>query len=69
MISNGNIFTIYESLLQNVMNTFPTIYQNKTKILGKMRKFRIQLQEKVSSIKCAQAIETLFLAELIKVLQ
>ena len=32
MIINADIFTIYESLLQNVINILPTIYQNKTKV-------------------------------------
>ena len=38
MINNVNIFTMYESLLQNV-KLLPTIKQNKTKVPGKIRKF------------------------------
>ena len=41
MINNVNIFTIYESLLQNVIKILPAIQHNKTKVLGKMRKFWI----------------------------
>ena len=41
MIRNVNIFTIYESLLQNVTKILPTIYHNKTKVPRKMRKFRV----------------------------
>ena len=32
------------------------IYQNKTKVPGKMGKFQVLLKGKVSSINCAQAI-------------
>ena len=41
MIKNVIIFTIHESLLQNVMNILPTIYLNKTKVLGEINKFRV----------------------------
>ena len=51
-----NIFAIYESLLLNVMKILPTIYENKTKVPGKIRKFRAYLQGNVSSINRAQAI-------------
>ena len=39
MINNVNI--IYESLIENVMKTLPTIYQQETKASGKTSKFRV----------------------------
>ena len=42
------------------MKILPTICHSKTKVSSKTRKCGVQLYEKVSSIKCAQAIETLF---------
>lgn len=39
MINNVNI--IYESLIENVMKTLPTIYQKETKSSGKTSKFRV----------------------------
>ena len=39
MINHVNIFTIYESLLENVIDILPAIYQNKTKVPGKCGKF------------------------------
>ena len=41
MINNVNICTIYESLIYNAMTILLTIYQNKTKYLGKMSKLRV----------------------------
>ena len=41
MINNVNICTIYESLIYNAMKILLTIYQNKTKFLGKMSKLRV----------------------------
>ena len=38
IIWNVNIFTIYETLFQNVINVSPIIYQNKTKIPGEICK-------------------------------
>ena len=69
IINKVNIFTIHESLLEHVINILLTIYQNKTKVLGKSSKFRSWLKGEVSCINCAQAIWTLFLAELVKDLQ
>ena len=36
MINNANIFTIYESLFLSVIKALPIIYQNKTKVPGKI---------------------------------
>ena len=48
----------------------PTIYQIKSKVQGKMGKFRVYLSGTLSSINCAQAISTyFFFSELIKVLR
>ena len=33
-VNNVNIFAIYESLLYDVIKVLPTIYENKTKVLG-----------------------------------
>ena len=67
MINNVNIYTIYDSLCQNVMRILPTIYQNKTKLLEESRKFRVHLSEELSFINYTEAIWTSFLVELIKV--
>ena len=56
MIYNVNIFTMYESLLKNIIKVLPIIYQSKTKNLEESNKFRVQLQRELSSINCAQAI-------------
>ena len=39
MADNVNIFTICESLLQKVIKILQIIYQNKSKVPGKMSKF------------------------------
>lgn len=36
MINNVYIFTIYESLLQNVIKILPKIYRHKTNVPGKI---------------------------------
>ena len=41
MINNVNFFTIYESLLQNIIKVSPTTYKSKIKIPVKMSKFEI----------------------------
>ena len=41
VINNVNIYTIYQSLLYNVIKLLPTINQNKTEGPGKMSKFRV----------------------------
>ena len=41
MVNDVNIFTIFESLHLNVIKILPTIYQNKTKVPGKMGKLRV----------------------------
>ena len=51
------IYTMYESLPQNVKKVLPTIYLNKTKVPEKIFNFRVQLGG-VSCINCAQAICT-----------
>ena len=56
MIYNVNIFTIFGSLLQDVIKILPIIYQNKPKVTGKNSKFRVQLEGDVSYINCVQAI-------------
>ena len=56
MINNVNIYTIYESLCQNVMRILSTIYQNKTKLLKDSRKFRVHLSEELSFINYTEAI-------------
>ena len=43
LINNVNIFTIYESLRQNVIKMLPTIFKNKTKVMGDSSKFWVQL--------------------------
>ena len=40
-INNVNIFTIYESLLYDATKALLRIYENKTKVLRKMSKFRV----------------------------
>ena len=41
MINYVNIFTLYESILLNVITSLSTIYQNKTKGPGKIREFQV----------------------------
>ena len=41
MTNNVNIFTLYESLLQNVMQILRTIFKKKTNVLGKSSKFQV----------------------------
>ena len=38
IIQNLNVFTIYETLLQNVINISPIIYRNKSKMPWRNRK-------------------------------
>ena len=40
-INDANIFTIYESLLKNIIKILPTIYQDKAKVPGKMDELRV----------------------------
>ena len=49
MINNVNIFTIHESLFENVIKNLPAIYQNKVKVPG-------LIMRKGKSVNCAQAI-------------
>ena len=49
-------FTIYESLLQNVIKILTINYQKRTKVLGKSSKFQVELSGKISCINCAQVI-------------
>ena len=41
MINNVNIYTIYESLLQNIIKIIPTTYKIKIKIPVTISKFQI----------------------------
>ena len=43
LINSVNIFTIYESLRQNVIKMLPTIFKNKTKVMGDSSKSWVQL--------------------------
>ena len=50
------MFTIYETLFQNVIAVLPTIYQNKTKMPEKSRKCLVYLQELANYINYIQVI-------------
>ena len=56
IIQNVNIFTIYETLFENVMTILLVTYLNKTKIPGQNRKWVIYLYEVASYIEYIQAI-------------
>ena len=56
IIYNVNIFTIDESMLQNIINMLPKNYQNKTKTLRRSSQFQVQLGKEVSSVNGSQAI-------------
>ena len=51
-----NIFTIDESMLQNIINMLPKNYQNKTKTLRRSSEFQVQLGKEVSYVNGSQAI-------------
>ena len=56
IIYNVNIFTIDESMLQNIINMLPKNYQNKTKTLRRSSQFQVQLGKEVSYVNGSQAI-------------
>ena len=56
IIYNVNIFTIDESMLQNIINMLPKNYQNKTKTLRRSSEFQVQLDREVSYVNGSQAI-------------
>ena len=56
IMKNVNIFTIYETLFENVITILSISYKNKTKIHGKRKVSALLIYKKCQGISTLQAI-------------